>query len=340
MNCGTRLVGAAPATSPPGYVAPWPTAFPGGYPPYPYAPPGRRAKAGDILSSMFEVWTRNLTRFFVVFLLLAVITGVIGAALSVAILGTLTTGTIPGSSTPTLTGVDVGRLVLYIAAAAVASVIVSSVVLGGMTEYAVRRFRGESITVEQAIRRGIQKFLSILGANILVTLIVLALVILPLGIILSVVLASGTGGLSSGSTLAVLCGLLIALLVGGIAAIYVYIALSLYAPAIMIENLGAVNGLGRSWRLTKGHRLSLFGALLVVTLISALVSGLLTVPASSLGNPIASLIATALASAIVGPWAVILVAVAYDLIIREPTYPVMAPPYYGAPPVAPPPSGP
>ena len=327
----------APAATATGAAPPWPPAPPGSYPVYPYGRSIRSARAGDILSATFEVWTKDLTSFVVVFLILGIITGVIGSVLSFAILGFFPTrtGGIPGSPNPSLTGIDVPRLVAYLSAAAVASVIVSSVVLGGMTEYAVRRFRGEPMTIEQAIRRGIHRFLSILGANILLTLITLALVILPLVLIVSTILAAGTGG-SPSTVLAALCGLLLALLVGGIIAIYVYVAMSLYAPAIMMENKGAVGGLARSWELTRGHRLSIFGAGLVVAIISAIVSGIVTTPASWAGNALVSLVATILASAIVGPWAVILFAVAYDLIARQPTYPTMAPPYYAAPPVAPP----
>ena len=118
--------------------------------------------------------------------------------------------------------------------------------------------------------------------------------------------------------------------------------MSLYAPAIMIEGAGAVDGLKRSWALTKGHRLSLFGALFVVGIISAVVTGAITFPAGLAGLWVVSLVASALASAIVAPWAVVLAAVAYDLILRPfpsmgtapPGMPV-SPPAAPAPPTPP-----
>lgn len=337
MNCGTRLIAGGPGVPSPGYGSPWPTGYPGGYATYPYGRSLHGAKAGDILSAAFQVWSKSIANFFVVYLVLALITGVIGAVLSFAIVGSFPTGNgvIAGSPT-SLAGIDIVRLVVYIVAAAVASVIVSSVVLGGMTEYAVRRFRGESMTVDQAIRRGIQKFLSILGASILLTLIVVALIVVPLALLLAIVVTVGTGGTPTGA-LAAIGGILIGLLVAGILAVYVYIALSLYPAAIMMENAHAVEGLSRSWALTRGHRLSLFGAILVVAILTSVVTGFIMFPASRVGNPIVSLVATVLASAIVGPWTVILIAVAYDLIARQPTYPPTAPPYFGAPPPVPPP---
>src|SRR6266566_1548289 len=237
LNCGTRLIStgtaALPPTyppsyppaypsgypAPPAYPMPVPPAYPGGYPPYAWGPPMRGSRAGDILSGTFEVWSKDVASYFVVYLVLAAVTGVIGGALSLALIGTFGVGAIiPGTS-------------------------------------------------------------------------------------------SGTG-------IALICGLAGALVLGGILAIYVSVALSLYAPAIMIEGVGAVDGLKRSWALTKGHRLSLFGASFVVGLLSAVVTGAITFPAGLPGLWLVSLVARALASAIVVPWAVILAAVAYDLILR------------------------
>ncbi len=351
LTCGTRLFSTSTAplppsypTYPPGYPStpyplPGPPAYPGGYPPYGWGPPMRGSRAGDILSGTFEVWSKDLVSYFVVYLVLAAVTGVIGGALSLALIGTFGVGGIvPGTPSGAVpSGTSVLSLLLFAAAAIVASAILSSIVAGGMTEFAVRRFRGESMTVKDALRRGIQRFLSILGANILLTLIILALVFVPLVLILALVFAAASGGGAfSGAGIALVCGLLAALVIGGILAIYVYVAMSLYAPAIMMEGAGAVDGLKRSWAMTKGHRLSLFGALFVVFLLSAVVTGAITFPAGLAGLWVVSLVASALASAIVTPWAIILVAVAYDLIARP--FPTVgtAPPAAPGSPLAPP----
>ncbi len=365
LNCGTRLIPASPAPlppsyppayppgyppgypAPPPYPMPVPPAYPGGYPPYAWGPPMRGSRAGDLLSGTFEVWSKDLASYFVVYLVLAAVTGVIGGALSLALIGSFGVGgVIPGTPGTIPSGTSLLSLLLYAAAAIVASAILSSIVAGGMTEFAVRRYRGESMTVKDALRRGIQRFLSILGANILLTLIILGLVLVPLVLVIGVVLVSAGGGVS-GAGIALVCGLLGALVIGGIIAIYVYVAMSLYAPAIMMEGAGAVDGLMRSWSLTKGHRLSLFGALLVVGLLSTVVTGAIAFPAGLAGLWVVSLVATALASAIVAPWAVILAAVAYDLLARPfpsmgvapPAAPI-APPAGPAPPTAPTPPAP
>src|SRR3989442_13196124 len=181
VNCGTRLgsfVPAAPIVPPSGP----PPAAPPPYVPYPtpypyYAPFPRRATFSDMLSGLFDVWTKNFLPFFVVYLALGAATGALGAVVSYATFGTVSLGGgFFGVPTTTLPTVDFGLLILSLIATFAISAILTSIVSGAMTEYAVRRYRGEPMTVEQAFRRGLQRFLSILGANILLGLLILGLV--------------------------------------------------------------------------------------------------------------------------------------------------------------------
>jgi len=301
----------------------------------------RGSGVGDMLSGTFRVWSKNFVSFFLVYLVLAAITGAAGVALALAIIGTFApTSVIPGAPSVSVTGADIVRLLLLAAAALVASAIIGSVVAGGMTEFAVRRFRGESMTVKQALRRGFQRFLSILGANVFLTLILVALLIVPLGLIIASVFEIGS--VPTGSGIALLCGGLVALVVGGVLAIYVSVALSLYAPAIMMEGVGAIDGLRRSWAITRGHRLSLFGAIFAIAILAGVITGAITTPASFARFWVVSLVASALASALVAPWSVILAAVAYDLIVRPfPAVPAQQPmPMVPVPPPTGPPPGP
>src|SRR5256712_8777776 len=298
VNCGTRLTAGAaqPPGLPPVYPAATPTPYPGyppGYPyPYPYVPGPlpRRATVGSILGSMFDVWSKNFLNFFVVFLILSLITGTLGAVLTYAVFGTFDPGGgfVPGSPPPSALNVDVATLLLYGIAAVVISAIIGSIITGGMTEYAVRRHRGESMTLQQALRRGLDKFLSILGANILVPLIIFGLVLTPLLLILPAAAAEASGNPSG--ALALICGLLIGLIVGGFVAIFVYIACSLYPPAIMMENESAIGGLSRSCAITKGYRLSLFGAILIAIILAAIISAAISFPASVVNQPAVSLV--------------------------------------------------
>ena len=333
LNCGTRLLWAMPPTSPPpgvppAYTTAWAPPYSVPYPPYPYVPPRRSARAGDLLSAVFEVWTKNFGGFFSVYLLVAVINGLISGILSFLLAGTFTAGSgvLPGTPNINLTNIDLARLIAFLILAAAASIILNSIVLGGMTEFAVRRFRGTRITVGDALRRGFQKYPSVLGANVLIELIVGGLVLFPLVLLLVVVVRSGPPFVLSQGTIAVLCGGLIVLAFAAVFAIYLAIAFNLFAPAIMMEKVGAVQSLRRSWALTRGHRLSIFGAFLAISILAGIIAGAIAFPAALTQSPIVILIATALASALVAPWTVILAAVAYDLIGRQPSYGVMPAP--------------
>ena len=337
MTPGVPAAGPPPAAPPP--AAPYPGGYPYYAPPYP-----RRATFSDMLSGLFDVWTKNFLPFFVVYLVLGAATGALSVFVSWAIFGNVSLGRgfggLPATSFPT---VNFGLVLLYAIATFVVSAILTSIVTGAMTEYAVRRYRGEPMTVEQALRRGLARFPSILGANILLGLILFGLVTVPLLLILVALVAglSGTGG----GAVALLCGGVILFLVLGVLAIFLYVSLVLYAPPIMMENASAVGGLSSSWQMTRGHRWSLLGAILVSSLLAGAISAAISVPltlATLAGDPIVtgfvSVVSSALASALVGSWIVILVAVAYDLIVRRPApYFGAAPPYVAGAGIAPPP---
>jgi len=264
-NCGVRLVPAAavtasPATSPqatpPGIPPTAPSGFPAAGGAYPYfPPPPQRANAPNILSGMFDVWAKNFLNFLVVFLSLAFLNALIAALLAFAILGTFVSGSGVLPAPAGFTGSSLGALLVLSAGTFVSAVILNSAVIGGMTEYAVRRYRGEAVPLERALRRGFDRFLSILGANFLLTMLTFGLIILPLLLILYGTFLVG-GSANPGSAIGLLCGGLAALAVGGLVALYLSIALSLYAPAIMMENKRAVDGLMRSRQITKGYRWS------------------------------------------------------------------------------------
>src|SRR3989475_11444218 len=101
----------------------------------------------------------------------------------------------------------------------------------------------------------------------------------------------------------------------------------------MMENASAFGGLSRSWQMTRGHRWSLFGAILVTAILVGVISIAISIPLGLVGSAGGLIVAafvsvgsSALVSAFVGSWVVILVAVAYCLLCRHPT------PYFGASP--------
>jgi len=133
--------------------------------------------------------------------------------------------------------------------------------------------------------------------------------------------------------------------------IFVSVSLSLNAPAIMMEGVGALDGLRRSWALTRGRRFSIFGAMFIIGLLAAVVALVGSSVSFAYPDVAVSFAVNVFVQGVVGSWAVILAAVAYDLILKErarwAAYPPYPWPYYpqqyptGAPPpAAPPPSAP
>lgn len=289
---------------------------------------------------MFDVWTKGFRDFFLVFLVLGLVNGLLGILLGFAIFGVFSappSGIVPTVSGPT--AANIANVILFLLLAAIGGVIINSIVIGGMVYYSVRRFRGEAVTLEAALRKGLEKFLSILGANLLLSVLVFGVVFIPLLLLLPLAFSGGT--IDPTSAIATVCGALALLVVGGVIALYLSVAMSLYAPAIVVENTNAIGGLARSWRLTKGHWWSLFGAIVIAGILGGIISVAISVPAAFVGNPVVSVVASALAFGIVGAWSSIVAAVAYDLIVRHPTFvPQAAPPYYPGPAMGPPPAAP
>lgn len=321
----------APAYSYPGIP---PGVPPGYYPPVPpgYYPPVRRATFSEMFSGVFEVWTKHFLEFFVVYLVLSLVTGALGLLGAIVFLHVaLPPGGFGGFSfTGVPSGVDLVAYVAWEFMVVVVGLVFSSIVLGGVTDLAVRARRGERVRLQDALSRGLHRFPSVLGANLLVTLVTVGVIFVPLILIVAVALGS-----ASVASLGLLCGALLAFPLLGVLAIYIGLALLLYAPVIMVEGANALDSLGRSWNLTKGRKWSLFAAILVLGLISALLSGAITAIGVVSGNVVISTAATAIGTGVTGGWFAILAAVAYDLIVSEPKL-MAVPPAYMPPAYMPP----
>ncbi len=327
-TCGTpRVPGATYCTHCGSPLSLLPVGTPGV--PGSYAPPPlflRRADAGTILSGLFRTWWDNLRSYIGVYLVLNLILAAVSVVFGLLLLNYVVAGGLGGFPVGVLLSVPTaGEALLYLLAVLLATVVLTAVVAGGMAEYSVRRFRGEATRVGDALRRGVAKFPSILGATLLVYLIVGGLLVLPILLIFRLAL----GGPAFPFLPLFFVGLLVALVL----AVYLGLALCLFAPAIMMENTTAIGGLERSWHLTKGHRLSLFGAVLVVGIVSSALEEGMAIPGSLVGAGLLTLLLVTIANAITASWLVILSAVAYDLITRpDPTAPVGGAPLSTGPP--------
>jgi hypothetical protein len=80
------------------------------------------------------------------------------------------------------------------------------------------------------------------------------------------------------NTVAGLLLLLLALLLGGLAMLAAGILFALAAPALLLEELGVVAAMRRSWRLVRSSFWRTLGLLLVAEILISIVSGLISAP--------------------------------------------------------------
>jgi hypothetical protein len=65
---------------------------------------------------------------------------------------------------------------------------------------------------------------------------------------------------------------------GGILMVYAYVRLAVSSPALVIEGLGPIAALGRSWRLVRGSWWRVLGILLLSAIITNLLTSIISVP--------------------------------------------------------------
>lgn len=269
----------------------------GGPPPYvpPQLPKGGNARTGplplhpmtlgDILDGSFKLFKANART---VLLIVAVIYLPLQVVSAFSMRDTIGVGLFNVFNDPSITSTeidqtqqDMGQLVIQLIAGAL-SLLATPFIAGAIARVVGASYLGEEVGPAEALRSAGRKFGPLLGSFILVHL------------------AEGVG--------------LLACLIG---AVFVMPMFVMVAPAIVVENLGPIEGMKRSWNLTKnrywqvlgiallsGFIASMLGSILsqVPTLVAMLVGGsfawvivaLAGVAASMLSAPIVTIVATLL----------------------------------------------
>jgi MFS family permease len=133
---------------------------------------------------------------------------------------------------------------------------------------------GEPVTTASAWRAARPQLWRLLGLSLLIGLIFGGIVALGMVPALIAGIAGVTGG---GVAVLVVLGLLAAL----VTAAWMYIKLSLSAPALMLEKQGIRAALARSRKLTRGSWWRILGITLLGTLLTSILSGIITLPFSA-----------------------------------------------------------
>lgn len=160
-------------------------------------------------------------------------------------------------------------------------------------------------TVGEALMIGAKFFLPYLGAQILMGIGAVLIVMVPLAV-----------GAAAGGAAGLLVGLLAA-----VAVVYLWTKLSLTIPVIVIERvMNPVAALTRSWSLTKGNSLRLFGfyaLLFLAALVLAIVLGIVIAVLTLLTGPTGSAVVNGIVNGLVNMAGVTLIMAVLAAIHRQ-----------------------
>ena len=246
--------------------------------------PLRPLSIGEIISGAFESLRANPRAMFLPSLIVLTATGVLSAVMNY--LGTSLLfsrlGVILDSS-----DVQVSRI-LPVFMGSFASQIVGALltalattILTGLLIVAVSRsVLGRIATPGEVWERTRGRILPLIGQTLLITLITLVadMIIAIIGIALIAIVTSFIMGSDPGVG-AIIAALLVAFALAVLlffAVVFLIVRLSLAPAALMLENTGVVEGIGRSWALTRGSFWRVLGILALAGLITGLVTGTLS----------------------------------------------------------------
>lgn len=220
------------------------------------APNFRPLGFGEILDGAFTLYRRNLPTFLVTALIPTLVVVVafylFGGAYFDALLG---------GDPEALMGALGGFFV-----AALISALAYVVLWAALTREMAQAYLGQPISVADGMRTGRRKLLPILGAGIAIGV---GLMVAYLAIMLVFVVIGGAGAATGSTALAVIVGL-----IGAVLAVGAYLAaigmLFAVLPAIVVEDKGPIEAIGRSIDLARGALGRVVGLMVVTVLITYL----------------------------------------------------------------------
>ena len=253
---------------------------PGGWGAPPAPKPGvvplRPIGLGEILDGAVTSIRRNPQATLGIAAIVMTISGVISAAITLAGwsagLRTMTNG-ITQQMTPAQARQFGAHLfsayIPVLAGGVVLAFIIDLLLTGILTVVVGRAVLGRPVSAGQAWRAARSRLPALLGATLLTVAIVVAIWAVLAGICLAVVAAARPAG-------AVVIPL--AVIAAVVLSPWIWVRLSLFAPAVVLERQGPADSLRRSSRLVKGSWWRVFGILLLTNLIVGIASAILTVP--------------------------------------------------------------
>jgi hypothetical protein len=247
----------------------------GGWAPPAPAPGGvplRPLGVGDILSGAFTLIRRNPLATLGIAAIIETISAVFTTTLNYIEQSRARTLVITPQTSPNQMNHQIAHFFEVFIPVSVATIIIIFVfyaVLTGMLTGALGRgMLGDKVTIGQAW--GMARVLSIIGLTLLLLLIAIGMWIPFWAILLVLLVTKATVG-------AVIFGIF-----GGIGTVlfmvFVFVRLTVAVPAVVLEAIGPVHAMRRSWQLVRGSWWRVFGISLLALLVVAVIGFALEIP--------------------------------------------------------------
>ena len=341
-----------PSTSgDPGYPgAPGAPGYPGygGYTsvlaPKPSIIPLRPLSIGEILGGAFESLRANPKAMFIPSLVVMGITGLLSAgsvALFMSRLGLtdLTSGKVEFSETDLDSiGSSLVGLLIQLGVTGVLSMLATSIIIGLIIVTVSRTILGRKASLSDVWRRTRPRMWALIGQTLLIELILAVITAVVTAIafgigwaLLGNIIAYGADEDSAGTIILAILAILAVIAVLGLAIFALMCKLCLAPAALVLENIGVMEGISRSWTLTRGYFWRIVGIRLLSFIIvffavqivsqgvSIVMQGLLyAAPDMTLAILVASTLLSSLVQAAILPFDSAVVALMYtDLRMRS-----------------------
>ncbi|SOD64921.1 Membrane domain of glycerophosphoryl diester phosphodiesterase [Streptomyces zhaozhouensis] len=162
-----------------------------------------------------------------------------------------------------------GDLAAFTSVTGIVTLLGSVLATAMLTMVVSRAVLGRGVTLEEAWGDSRSRLLPLLGVVLLVPLLAVLAVAVP-----AFALAlTGSAGLAA-----------LGVVGGAVLAVWLYVRLSLAAPALMLERQGVIASLRRSAKLVEGTWWRIFGIQLLMLLLVVVVSGVIEFPATAIAG--------------------------------------------------------
>ena len=268
---------------PPGYYAP------PGYPPMgppaavkPGVIPLRPLSMSDIFNASVSYIRTNpkatlgMTTIVVVVAQVVALLLQIGPLAATGVLSPASSGVFGQSDVPEISDSAIAGLLLSSAAGTITTVLAGIVLSGLLTVVVGRAVFGATISIGETWRRVRGRLLPLLGVTALEAAGATVLIALIVGVVVAV-------GQIAGGAAAFVVGALFGLALAALL-VYLYTMLSFAPTLIVLERIGVMPAITRSFALVKNDFWRVFGIRLLAIVVASAVSSALTVPFSLVGQ--------------------------------------------------------